>query len=195
MTAKNPALIVLAAGFSRRFGEEDKLQYPIDGTPLLQKTLETFSATMFGQRILVVNSDSGDSARMGRKLGFEIGINHYAEAGMGSSISAGVRLVKDAAGAMVALGDMPFISPQTINSLTREFLRRSCIFIVAPSFKGERGHPVIFPSSFFEPLEKLNEDHGAREVINSNLDLVAIVDTDDPGVLQDVDTKRCHAQI
>ena len=36
--------LVLAAGYSRRFGE-DKRAYPIDGKPLLARTLESVRAS------------------------------------------------------------------------------------------------------------------------------------------------------
>jgi molybdenum cofactor cytidylyltransferase len=61
---------------------------------------------------------------------------------------------------------------------------------VQPSYQGKRGHPVLFGRDFWPQLAALSGDAGARTVLQLNAEAVQIVELDDPGVLQDVDTQQ-----
>src|SRR4051812_18453828 len=106
--------------------------------------------------------------------------------GMGATLACGIAAAGDADGWIIALGDMPWIAPATIRAIAAAVA--SGADIVAPSYRGQRGHPVGFSRRHREALSALTGDAGARVVIARELANVTWIDVDDDGVLRDVDT-------
>lgn len=114
--------------------------------------------------------------------------NREWEEGIGSSLRAGISAAAvNAEAAMIVLGDQPGVEARVIASLMNAHAegRRA---IVVPSFRGERGHPVIFAASVFPELMAVRGDRGARNVIASDRSRVTVVDFDARPPL-DVDTE------
>lgn len=111
-----------------------------------------------------------------------------ADDGMGSSLACGVAAVRDADGWLVALGDMPWIAPATVAALAAAL--RAGSEIVAPVYRGQRGHPVGFAARYAAALASLHGDEGARAVLREHRDAIHLVAVDDPGVLGDVDRQE-----
>jgi molybdenum cofactor cytidylyltransferase len=85
---------------------------------------------------------------------------------------------------LVALGDMPFVEPQTIRALCDSLAAGAAI--ATPLMQGRRGNPVGFGSLHLPALLALQGDQGARGIIKSNP--VTEVEVDDPGIFRDIDT-------
>ena len=81
------AAIVLAAGFSRRFGADDKLLADINGQPLLAHSLAAYADAPLSQKIAVLQPQS-PMAEICAAAGFETVINNKAAEGMGTSIAS-----------------------------------------------------------------------------------------------------------
>ena len=73
-----------------------------------------------------------------------------------------LRAAPDADGWLIALADMPFVRPETIRAVLAALAKGAAI--AAPSYRGERGHPVGFARAFYEELSTLKGDAGAREL-------------------------------
>ena len=187
----NIAAVVLAAGFSDRFGAENKLLAIIDGRPMLTHVLDCVASLSLSRKIVVVRRDDGDVARLIDTRLFDIVENSNAADGMGSSLSAGINACGDVDGAMLTLGDMPFVQPATYLKLLATFHKHSDKTIVAPVYKGRRGHPVLFRRQHFAELKTLDDDTGAKHIIAANVSTFLAVPTEDEGILQDVD-KPAH---
>jgi molybdenum cofactor cytidylyltransferase len=106
-----------------------------------------------------------------------------AERGMGATLAAAVRATSDADGWLVALGDMPWIEPSSIEAVARAL--DSGETLVAPSYHGKRGHPAGFGMAHRDTLAALDGDAGARALFS--LQTPFMVEVDDPNVLRDVD--------
>jgi molybdenum cofactor cytidylyltransferase len=105
---------------------------------------------------------------------------------MGATLRAGIAsLLADAAGAFVFLGDMPMIPPAILPQLAAALAAGAPA--AAPRYAGQRGHPVLFGAAAFPQLTALVGDQGARDVLRSLGERLALVETDDPGVLVDID--------
>jgi molybdenum cofactor cytidylyltransferase len=102
--------------------------------------------------------------------------------GTGESIALGVNARPDAGGWLVALADMPFIRTETIRSIAKALDRAD---LVAPTYKGQRGHPVAFGKAHGPILAALTGDEGARMIFKTKEPL--LIDTDDAGVVTDID--------
>lgn len=180
--------ILLAAGSSKRFGT-DKLVHPLaDGTPL-GTPIALASARTLGAALpwvlVVVRPDAAALADMLARQGFATAVCRAAEQGMGASIACGVAATQDADGWLIALADMPFIRADTIASVAAELARGAGI--AAPSLRGVRGHPVGFSRRFAAQLLSLRGDTGARTILEQHAEDLALVEYDDPGIVQDID--------
>jgi molybdenum cofactor cytidylyltransferase len=104
---------------------------------------------------------------------------------MGASLACGVRSTPDAAGWIVALGDMPWIETSTIARVVRAIADGATV--AAPFYRGQRGHPVGFGATCFAALAALADDDGAKSVVAAHRDRLVRIDVEDAGTLTDVD--------
>jgi molybdenum cofactor cytidylyltransferase len=109
-----------------------------------------------------------------------------ADEGMGASLATAVGASGDVAGWVIALADMPYIRPETISKIAASLAAGAAI--VAPAYRGERGHPVGLSARFRAQLQALRGDEGARSVLRENAGLVTLIEVDDPGICRDIDT-------
>jgi len=181
------AAVVLAAGSSRRFGTANKLLAMLDGKPMLTRVLDCVAALSLTRKIVVVRRGDGDVAALIDTALFDIVENSNAADGMGSSVSAGINECGDADGAMVTLGDMPFVQHATYLKLLATFHEHPDKTVVAPAYEGRRGHPVLFRRQHFADLKALDDDTGAKHIIAANAATFLAVPTEDAGILDDVD--------
>jgi molybdenum cofactor cytidylyltransferase len=57
-----------------------------------------------------------------------------------------------------------------------------------PRYRGRRGHPVIFSSRLFPELLRAPLAVGAKSVVNAHQDETLEIETEDRGVIVDIDT-------
>jgi molybdenum cofactor cytidylyltransferase len=118
-----------------------------------------------------------------RGEGCEVVVCENAAAGMGASLACGARAAAGAEAWLVALGDMPFVRPSTMQALIAALAHGAGI--AAPSFQGRRGNPVAFSREHLPDLLKLGGDQGARDLLRRFP--VADVAVDDAGIAIDID--------
>lgn len=188
MTA-NVRGILLAAGYSKRFGS-NKLLHPLPagrpdaGVPIALAAARHFVEAL-PESIAVIRPRAQKLGKLLRDAGCNTVVCKNAAEGMGVSLAEGVRAAADAHGWVVALADMPYLKPETVRVIARALTEGAAI--AAPSYHGERGHPVGFARRFREELSSLRGDVGAREILAAHPDWVTLYEVDDPGVLRDVD--------
>jgi molybdenum cofactor cytidylyltransferase len=179
-----PAGILLAAGYSTRFGS-NKLLYPVTGNqPMVLVSARKLAAALPGS-VVVINRNLLSYQSQLASLGLRIVVNERPERGIGSSIACGVLESPAAGGWLVMLGDMPFVREDTIRILADRL--RHVDSIVAPRYRQIRGHPVGFGKNYRDQLQALNGDTGARDIIHRYRDRLEIVPVDDAGVIADID--------
>jgi molybdenum cofactor cytidylyltransferase len=184
--------LVIAAGFSRRFGS-DKRVFQLKHEPLLIATLRQYRAAFANVAVVVRSSDSALTHLIGEGFGRQLPIivpTNHAYLGMAASIADGIRAVVDWDSVFLGLGDMPYIRPDTLRTLngamdTARIDKEPCI--VVPMHADTLGHPVGFSREFFAELIALTGDRGARSVIDAHPEAVRKIGVDDPGVVTDID--------
>jgi molybdenum cofactor cytidylyltransferase len=189
--SRHVAGILLAAGSGTRFGGA-KLLAPLRaaaqgvpaGTPVGVAACRHLVAALPDVVAVVRTGDDALAQRL-RDAGARTTECARAHEGMGVTLAAGVAATASAAGWIVALADMPWIASATIAAVAARL--RDGASIVAPCYRGRRGHPVGFSAQHIAALLALTGDEGAKAILAAHPDALESIDVDDPGVLRDVD--------
>ncbi|WP_370660089.1 nucleotidyltransferase family protein [Massilia timonae] len=181
--------ILLAAGRGRRFdpaGQRNKLLQRLPGGELVVAASARTLLAVFPRVVAVAPPDDGGVGDVLRQLGCEVTVCPDADGGMGLSLAHAIRHSLDAPGQgwLVALGDMPFVAPVTLQALAAAIEEGAAI--AAPLFEGRRGNPVAFGARHRDDLLALDGDQGARRLLAGSP--VAAIDVPDPGILRDIDS-------
>jgi molybdenum cofactor cytidylyltransferase len=176
--------VLLAAGTSTRFGDRNKLLATRGGDPLVRRAARTLVAAPVDPVVVVVGHEADRVAAALDGLGVELVHNDDYGTGQASSVRTGVAAVADRADAVVvALGDMPAVSPTTVETLVDAYAA-GVGDALATAYEGRRGNPVLFDRRFFDALADVTGDVGGRGLL---LEHGTLIETADPGVRRDVD--------
>jgi molybdenum cofactor cytidylyltransferase len=135
--------------------------------------------------VAVVRADDVELATLLAVAGCEIIRCTEADAGMGHSLATAVRATADAAGWIVALADMPFITTSTHRAVTNGL--RAGASLIATQYRGQRGHPVGFCGEWFRQLTTMTGDEGGKTILENYRNKLELCSVDDPGVINDID--------
>lgn len=176
--------ILLAAGYSRRFGADKRLHPLADGTPMAIAAARHLAAAC-ARSVVVIRPDDRELARLFAAEGFETVVCAEAAHGMGHSLRCGVAARPDAAGWLIALADMPYIKPASYRAVLDAL--RDGARLARPVHGGKMGHPVGFAAACFPALLALRGDQGGKAILDADPAGLVACPVDDPGVLKDVD--------
>lgn len=168
--------ILLAAGNSVRFGE-NKLLFCLDGKPMYRYMLELLAgqkkAGMFGHVVVVSQYEEIFTDIKNHFPGIEAVRNPAPELGISGSVRAGLSYLEHAAprskSCLFTVADQPRF---TMDSLVRigQFWQMHNYGIVAASWEGKIGNPVIFASKYYGELKRLEGDSGGKKVLYRHMD-------------------------
>lgn len=175
--------ILLAAGFSRRYGANKLVQRLPDGTFVAVAAARNLLAALPGA-IAVVRPGVPELEQALSAAGLRVTVCANAALGMGTSLAHAVRHVGPATGYIVALADMPFIRPDSITAVADAL--RAGAAVAAPRYAGERGHPVGLAGKHYAELVTISGDEGAKNIVKR--EQTVLVNCPDPGVIRDIDT-------
>jgi molybdenum cofactor cytidylyltransferase len=190
---KKLAAAILAAGESRRMGRPKAL-VPFEGLTFVEHLLQATNHPRVGI-VRVVLGANAESIQAELKLDQEIVVvNQDWQQGQLSSIQSAIRSLPadQTAGLLLCPVDHPLISSQLVSRLVAEFDSDRKL-IVVPTHQGRRGHPVIFHASVYAELLDASPNVGARQVVWAHPDAIAEIETDESGVilnLNDPETMR-----
>ncbi|AFL66751.1 nucleotidyltransferase family protein [Desulfurococcus amylolyticus] len=192
------ACIVPAAGLSTRFSW-NKLLYLFDGEPVIIRTVKNVSSSRYVSRIIIVTGYESDkvSETIKEYIGdlekrIRIIYNPEYTRGMSSSIKKGVESLQGELhlfkGIMVNPGDVAWVHPGIYDYVSMRFLESGKKIAVA-SYRGRKGHPIVFSSDLFIDLTGISEEsRGLKAVVEKYISETLVVETGYPGVLLDLDT-------
>jgi len=189
------AAIILAAGKSERMGCPKAL-LPFGDSTFLQHLYDLLKKSSLGEVRVVLGAQAGEIKAGINVPERDIVINPDYEKGMLSSFQAGLAALKEAAPEAVILCpvDHPNIPLSLIELIISSF-RSSKAEIVIPTREGRRGHPALFAGSLFGDLLSAPLDVGARHVVHKYPEKVLEVETDEPGVIQDIDAPEDYRDL
>ncbi|HKF53072.1 MAG TPA: nucleotidyltransferase family protein [Candidatus Acidoferrales bacterium] len=205
------AVVILSAGESRRMGQPkalvpfpDILIQEEAGTtpaPIAQKTflghlIEVTRHPRVGILRVVVGPHAAEIRARVKLDQSALVFNPDWQRGQLSSLQAAIRSLPagKTEGMLICLVDHPLISAGLVASLIKTF-ERDKSRIVIPSYRGRRGHPVIFPSALFEELLTASPEIGARPVVHAHAKDVVEVAVEEEGVILNLNDPESLKQI
>ncbi len=194
MTRKKPtAGIVLAAGMSSRFGRPKQLM-ALGGKTVLEWILSACLDSRLESIYLILGYAYQEIKKtISEKIKdprLNILVNQNYRKGQSTSLQTGIREIRNThPSAMFILGDQPFIDSKTINHLLACFWA-SEKNICVPFFQKKRGNPVIFNALFYDKINNIRGDIGARGIIEDHPDHILRVPVMRPSFFHDIDTKK-----
>lgn len=178
------AFAVLAAGESKRFGEE-KMLYPYKGKPLLQGQIDKFSNLDIPLFMVIKPS----LIKKINERNFNLLINENYSVGISSSLKLLFNSVKDKYdGVIIILGDMPSIEIDDIKRIkfkAEEYPDKFIYFV----FDGIKGFPTYIPSKCFLYSHLLKKDVGAYTFVRKNIIDFMEIEGNERNIY-DIDTKN-----
>jgi len=179
--------IVLAAGEGRKFGGPKALAM-LAGQTLVARALRTL-ADGGCRPVVVVLGAAASEVRRECALADAVVVNETWAEGMGGSLRVGLAAAADvgAGAALVTLVDQPFVTPALVGRLTAAW--RDGARAAVAAYQGRGRTPVLLDRSLWdEVVEHAVGDRGARALLRARPELVTLVDCDDVGAPDDIDT-------
>lgn len=193
---KRIAAVVLAAGESQRMGKTNKLLVPVDGTPMVARVVDALERSRVSRTIVVTGHEPARirEALAGRVV--ELVHNPDYTDGIATSIGVGVAALGDEVdGALIALADMPWVSPEVLDRLIDAFTSDGELSIFIPMFGRKRGNPVLWSAVHFPELMTLVGDVGGKAIFHRHSAEICYVDVESAGVNIDVDTPEALQEL
>ena len=187
------AAAILAAGESKRMGQPKAL-VPFQGSTFVEHLIAATRHARVGiTRVVLGAGAEGIRAQLKIDPGWIV-VNADWPTGQLSSIHAAIRSLPAGVsdGILICPVDHPLVSADLVGRLIAAF-DSSGKLIVLPKHNGRRGHPVIFRAGLYEELLAAAPEVGARQVVWNHAAEVAEVETDEEGVilnLNDPETVR-----
>ncbi len=191
--ARKPRLrvagVILAAGRSTRMGPVNKLLADVGGEPMVRRVTRTVLGVTAEPVVVVLGHEGAAVKEALEGLDVEFVENPDHGLGMATSVAAGIEAVSGRAdGAMIVLGDMPWIGEGDLRALLAAFAPDEGRGICAPVVDRKRGNPIVWAARYFPDLRALEGDVGGRHLLSLYDDDVCEVAVGSEGVLRDVDT-------
>lgn len=179
--------LVLGAGASSRFGQPKQL-LTYRGTTLLGWVIDQAERATGLDEVIVVLGRAAAEIRERVNFGSaKVVDNPVFGEGCASSYRAGIEALDPRSDAiMIILGDQPGVDPATIDILAEEW-RRNDNRIALASYRGRKGHPMLFARPLFGQLVGLHGDKAAWKLVDANPHLVRAIPLDLP-FPEDIDT-------
>lgn len=178
------AVLIMAAGRSRRMGQDKLLLRGQNGRALLHDRI--LAATHSGHRVFVaLPADTPDRLRIVQKGHATPLICPNAAQGLGHSLSQAVaQLPPGLDGVLIMLADMPALSASDLEQVCAAFDPGRIVRGATPD--RVPGHPVLIPAQYLERLTRLIGDSGAQNALK---DLpLKLVPLPEKNAIWDVDT-------
>ena len=182
------AAILMASGFSERFGRRNKLLVDFKGKPLARYTLELAAGINFSGGIFFTASSREVAALASDLVAVRVLENTAPEKGLRESVRLGVNAAGTEAEFYIFFPcDQPFLDAASVRLIldARESGR-----IVEPRHNGRPGNPCLFSAAFRKELLSLNEGETPRLLKTRHPQALKAVEFTNPLAIEDIDNEE-----
>ena len=173
-----------------------KALLPIEGQTFIERIVSALKQSGVDRILVVLGFNAAEMRRRIEHLAVEILVNPNYPQGQLSSLQTALRRLNDeirCEAVLVHLVDHPYLNEAVVKRMIEGY-REGKNLIVMPKFRGKRGHPVLFDRSLFNELLVAPLDQGAKAVVNAHRQETLEMETDDEGVILDIDTPELYRQ-
>ncbi|SDE68396.1 molybdenum cofactor cytidylyltransferase [Pricia antarctica] len=192
---KKIAIVILAAGASSRMGEAKQL-LPWQDTTLLGNAIRNAKASHANSVTVVLGANAEAIRNEISESQIAIVENRGWASGLGSSIACGtiflLRKKNKPKGILVMLADQPLIDPAYLNAMMAVFNPRQEM-IIATAYEDRAGVPALFSKDYYKKLTNLDDDFGAKKIIDCDKKKVSILNFGK--ITVDIDTKSDYKKV
>ena len=169
---------ILAAGSSRRFGNQDKLLADLGGQSVLLRSVGQALAAQLGPVVVV-----GAPAMITARLPLAVRVLEVGEGPLGNRLAAADRDARQGA-CMVHLADMPLVPTKCFARVFQQ--GTACSQPTRAGSASQPGFPAYFPAGFLGGIANLDQLDGLRASVDpASWQYVALPD---PALGIDIDT-------
>lgn len=188
--------VLLAAGTSSRMQERHKLLLPLGNEPAVRRTARALLAA--GPQEVVVVTGFNGRAMIGAldDLPVRFQFNPRYQEGQMTSVAAGVAsLAAPCSVVMICLADQVLLEPGDYRSLVAAYAAMPDGSILVPTWRGQRGNPVLFSAAYATEVISGHINPGCRKLIADHPDEVRLHDVAHDRFVQDMDTPEDYERI
>ena len=180
--------IILAAGESKRM-EVPKMLLPFGNMTIIEKVIDNVRKSGINNIIVVLGADRNKILNTVELEHVIHCFNDNYKKGMLSSVQCGFKLLPvDFKAVMIFPGDMPLISPEIVKKILNSYYQTRKGLVV-PVYRGKRGHPLLIDNKYKYEIDKIDPEEGLRSLAGKFLNDLLEVDTDEKGIIHDIDTR------
>ena len=162
-----PSAIILAAGFSERFGYPKAFLRFNNQQTFLDKLVEQYKKAGIKQILFVINEQSlafAATEKINLPDGIKIIINEHPEYERFYSIMLGVKALSNSSCCFIQNVDSPFINAELLIQMVNY---RNYVDYFVPVCRGRRGHPVLINKKIIEHIGSCkNHDQNLRNLLS-----------------------------
>ncbi len=163
--------LILAAGSSSRMGQPKQLLDWGEST-LLDHAIQTALEVNTLEPMVVLGANYNRIEQKINQHSITILENKNWERGLGTSIAFGVNHILNSKlkteGMLITLADQPFIDSDYLKLMIDNFVPNKKLIIATKYSDLKQGVPVLFDTIYFEELSKLDDDFGAKTIIEKH---------------------------
>ncbi|MCB0459399.1 MAG: nucleotidyltransferase family protein [Flavobacteriaceae bacterium] len=187
--------LLIAAGESKRMKQPKQLLSWGNNT-LIEHQIHTLLGT--NQDVIVILGAYADEIfPVIKDFPIKIVTNKQWAKGMGTSIAYGIEMLwsnfPNTDGVLISLIDQPLVTNHHFEKMINRFEPEKRQIIVSRSTEGWTGVPVLFDTYYFDALQKLCGEEGAKKIIRQENSNVVYIDA--ANLLTDMDTPEVYREL
>ncbi len=165
---------------------------PLGDRPVIRRCVDALLAAGVPDIVVVAGREMDGIAGALCGLPVVVAKNDSPESDMAESARVGLTSCDPrSSGVLICLADHPLVMPITVTALLLEH-GRSPDRIIIPCLAGRRGHPSLFPLPI---ARELFRGGTLRDIVQRDPDRVILMETEDEGVLLDMDTPEDYERL
>ncbi|MCK5425227.1 MAG: molybdopterin-binding/glycosyltransferase family 2 protein [Emcibacter sp.] len=194
--SKNIAALILAAGQSKRMGQDNKLLLPYENETVLSHVLEQVEQAGLTEISVVTGHQRQEVEQAISRHDVTFVHNDIYDEGMSTSVKLGISSLPDNIDAvLIILGDMPNISAGILRQIIVAYDPAQDHSIVIPMHNSKRGNPILWDGEFFSEFKRLEGDMGAKILLNEYPEYIHEVDVGSDAIFLDIDTYEAYEHL